>query len=346
MDFDIVLLPGDGIGPELTDGAVAVLSAIERKFGHNFNMREMPIGGSAVDLTGVPLPEDTLYACKNADGVILGAVGGEKWNDIKPHNRPERAIRTLYAAMGLHAGIYPVAPLSANLSKLKNVKNANILLVRDLYGGTNSGEHGYRDGVLGQEAFDTIVYSICETESIARVALALAAVRKNKITSVDKADALYSGKIWRATVERLAKTADVTLESEYAESFIESFAANPEKYDVVLVSNLIGTLLVPMLSAVPGFMGLMPMYALGNGKTGVYGGAQNTFVKHDNPVGTILASAMLLSSLGLSTEAAAIEKAVKKTLSKGLRTADIANGKKYVSCARMSEEIAMTVLNT
>ena len=340
--YNVVLLPGDGNGPGLVEGAATVLSAIGHKYNIRFNMLEKPIGGKALDVTGVPLPDDTVKACQAADGVIIGAIGGDKWNDLKPHNRPERALRALYSALGIGACIYPISPIHRALSR--SAANADILLVRDMCGGTEHGEHGYRDGVLGQEGFDTVVCSISEAESIAKIAAALATERGSTLTSVDKADVLDSAKLWRATVERIAKASEVPHKIETAEAFILNVTKAPETYGVVLASNMLGAMLVTMLSAIPGAVGLMPMCALGSGKANIYGGVPP--YDHDNPVGIILSSAMLLSSLKLSREAAEVELAVKRVLGKGLRTEDVANGKKYITGKKMAEEIAYSILNS
>ena len=358
MTCRITLLPGDGIGPEVTEGAVAVLNAVERKFGHSFGLTAMPFGGNALDLTGVPLPEDTLNACKQSDAVLVGAVGGPKWDDIKPHNRPERALISLRSALGLYAGLHPAvlypnlvsaSALRADVAKL----GADILLVRELSGGIYNGEHGYRDGALGQEAYDVEVYAISTVERIADMAFELARTRKKRVTSVDKANVLTASKLWRATVDRVAKGyPDVELVHKHVSNCALELLTRPDKFDVVLTSGLFGDMLMSELAAVVGSIGMLPSCVVGKGAIGIYGavhGSAPDIAGTDtaNPIGAILSAAMLLAtSLGLRAEAAAVDKAVKTTLSKGLRTKDIAHGKKHVSCSRMAEEIAMNVLNS
>lgn len=355
MDFNITLLPGDGIGPEVIDSAVAVLNAVERRFGHNFHLHSAPIGGSAIDLTGVPLPEETLKDCKSADAVLLGAVGGPKWDDLKPHNRPERGLLTLRSELKVFASLCPVvmyeelgasSALKSSVAKSK----ANIMLVREIAGGIYTGEHGYRDGALGQEAYDTEVYSINEVERIAKVAFELAESRNRRVLCVDKADMLTSGRLWQATVERVAKNYNfMHYEHALAGNAALRILTNPAEFDVILANNLFGDILASVLAALPGSIGMLPSAAIG-GIVGLYEpvhGAANALAGRDeaNPIGAILSAAMLLtSSLNLDKEAAAVENAVKKTLAKGLRTKDIAGGKKYVSCSRITEEIALDVL--
>lgn len=357
MNCRITLLKGDGIGPEVIDGATAVLNAVERKFGHDFGLSSMPFGGNALDLTGVPLPEETLNACKRSDAVLVGAVGGPQWNDIKPHNRPERALISLRSALGLYAGLYPavlypaLAPSSALRADVAK-RGADILLVRELSGGIYNGEHGYRDGALGQEAYDTDVYSISAVERIADMAFELARTRKRRVASVDKANVLTASKLWRATVDRVAKGyPDVEIVHKHVGNCAIELLTRPDEFDVILTSGLFGDMLVSELAAITGSIGMLPSCVVGKGAIGIYGavhGSAPDIAGKDtaNPIGAILSAAMLLaSSLGLRTEAAAIDKAVKTTLAKGLRTKDIAHGKKYVTCSRMAEEIAINVFN-
>lgn len=359
MDFKVTLLPGDGVGPEVIDSAVAVLNAVERKFGHNFHMHSMPIGGSAIDLTGVPLPAETLDACTSADAVLLGAVGGPKWEDLKPHMRPEKGLLSLRSGMGLFANLRPAvlyeeliqsSPLRPDLAK----KGVDIMMVRELTGGIYFGERGYRDGSLGQEAYDTEVYSIYEIERIAKLAFELAKTRGKRVTSVDKANVLETSRLWRATVERIAKGyPEVELEHMLVDNCAMQLVKNPSRFDVVLTSNMFGDILSDEAAAITGSIGMLPSSSLGAGNIGLYepihGSAPDIAGKDEvNPIATILAAAMMLStSLKLINEAMAIENAIHKVLAKGLRTKDVAIGiKKPVTCSRMTEEIALTILNS
>lgn len=357
MDFNITLLPGDGVGPEIIDSAVAVLSAVEKKFGHNFHMHRMDIGGCAIDSTGVPLPKETLDDCKAANAVLLGAVGGPKWDGLSPHIRPEKGLLSLRSGMGLFANLRPAvlhdelisaSPLRPDIAK----KGVDIMIVRELTGGIYFGERGYRDGEWGQEAYDTEVYSINEIERIAKIAFELAMTRGKRITSVDKANVLETSRLWRATVERIGKGyPEVQIENMLVDSCAMQLVKDPSRFDVILTSNMFGDILSDEAAAVTGSIGMLPSSSLGAGNIGLYepihGSAPDIAGKDEvNPIATILAAAMMLStSLKLFDEAMAVEAAVHKVLSKGLRTKDIAGGKKYVTCSRMSEEIALALLN-
>ncbi len=358
MNFNITLLPGDGVGPEIIDSAAAVLSAVETKFNHKFNMHRCDIGGVAIDKTGVPLPKETLDDCKAADAVLLGAVGGPKWDGLKPHLRPEKGLLSLRSGLGLFANLRPAvlydelltsSPLRHDIAK----KGIDIMMVRELTGGIYFGERGYRDGALGQEAYDTEVYSINEIERIAKLAFDLAMTRGKKVTSVDKANVLETSRLWRATVDRIAKGyPEVTVEHMLVDNCAMQLVRNPSRFDIILTSNMFGDILSDEAAAITGSIGMLPSSSLGAGNKGLYepihGSAPDIAGKDEvNPIATILAAAMMLStSLKLYDEAMTIESAVHKVLSKGFRTADIATGlKKPVTCTRMTEEIALAILN-
>lgn len=356
MDYKITLLPGDGIGPEVTDGAVAVLNAVERKFGHDFHLRPMPIGGSAIDRTGVPLPEETAEACRQSDAVLIGAIGGPKWDDLKPHLRPERGLLALRSALGAHAGLCPVVA-DRSVAVATTLRNdvikagVNIMLVRDIAGGIYLGQKGYRDGQYGQEAFDTEVYSINEVERLARMAFEIAAARRKKVTCVDKSDLLTSNRLFQATVERIAKNyPQVSYNHMLVGRAINTIMQSPSEFDVIITTNLFGDILCSALSGVFGSIGMLPTAAIG-GKTGIFGpahGAAPELAGKDvaNPIGAILSAAMMLATaLELNTEAAAIEASVKRTVAKGHVTADISCGRKAFPCSKVAEEIALGILN-
>ncbi len=358
MNFNVTLLPGDGVGPEVIDSAVAVLHAVERRFGHDFHMHPMPIGGNAIDVTGVPLPPETLTACNKSDAVLLGAVGGPKWNDLKAHMRPEKGLLSLRAGMKLFANLRPAvlydelistSPLRPDLAK----KGVDIMIVRELTGGIYFGDRGYRDGALGQEAYDTEVYSINEVERIAKIAFELAMTRKKRITSVDKSNVLETSRLWRATVDRVAKGyPEVKVEHMLVDNCAMQLVKNPSQFDLILTSNMFGDILSDEAAAITGSIGMLPSSSLGAGNIGLYepihGSAPDIAGKDEvNPIATILAAAMMLStSLKLVKEATAVDYAVKKALAKGLRTKDIASGKKHVTCSRMTEEIVINILNS
>lgn len=358
MDFNITLLPGDGVGPEIIDSAVAVLGAVERRFGHNFHMHRMDIGGCAIDATGVPLPKETLEDCKKANAVLLGAVGGPKWDDLKPHLRPEKGLLQLRQGMGLFANLRPAvlydelmqsSPLRADIAK----KGFDIMMVRELTGGIYFGERGYRDGQWGQEAYDTECYSISEVERIAKVAFEIAKTRSKHVTSVDKANVLETSRLWRATVERVAKGyPTIKLDHMLVDNCAMQIVKNPSQFDVILSTNMFGDILSDEMASITGSIGMLPSSSIGAGDIGLYepihGSAPDIAGRDEvNPIATILAAAMMLStSLKLFNEAMAVDAAVHKVLAKGFRTKDIASaGKKTVSCSRMTEEIALAVLN-
>lgn len=357
MDFNITLLPGDGVGPEVIDSAVAVLGAIETKFGHNFNMHRMNIGGVALNESGVPLPNETIEDCKKADAMLFGAVGGPKWDNQKPHLRPSRALLTLGQDLGLIAKLRP-ALLHSELTsscplRPDHIKNGvDIMVVNETFGGINRGEHGYRDGALGQEAFDTEIYSINEIESIAELAFGLAMARSKKLTSVDRADILETSRLWRATVDRVAKRyPEVTVRHMHVGFCTMQLIKDPSQFDVIFSPNMYGDIISDEATAITGSLCMLPSCTLGAGNKGLYGpihGPMSNIMGKDeiNPIATILSAAMMLStSLKLEREAAAIESAVRKVLAKGLRTKDIAVGKKYVTCSKMTESIALAILN-
>lgn len=356
MDYHITLLPGDGVGPEVIDAAVEVLTAIEAKFGHNFNFQRMSIGGTALDATGVPLPNETIEECKYADAILFGAVGGPKWDNLKPHLRPAKALSTLRQEIGmvanlrtavLHEPLVPACPL-----RPEGVKNGvDIMIVSDIAG---RGERGYRDGVHGQEAYDTEVYAVNDMEGIIELAFELAKARNKKITSVDRSDILETSRFWRATVDHVAKRyPDVTVRHMHTGLCAIQLVTNPSQFDVILTPNMYGDLISDEAAAITGSMCMLPSFSLGAGNKGMYGpihGPMSGIAGKDeiNPIATILSAALMLSmSLKLHTEATIIDNAVHKVLSKGLRTKDIAlPGKKYVSCSRMAEAIALAIYDT
>lgn len=354
----ITFLQGDGVGPELIDAAKKVLTAIEHRFGIDFFYNDMLIGGAAIDKTGVPLPDETLAACRESDAVLLGAVGGPKWDALSGHLRPEKGLLSLRSALELYANVRPIvmynelaanSPLSEQLTK----KGVNIMLVREIGGGIYTGERGYRDGAYGQEAYDTERYSISEIERIAKLAFEIAKTRNKKIVSVDKANVLETSRLWRATVSLIGSSyPDVKLEHMLAEDCAAQLAKDPSQFDVILTSNLFGEILSNQAAALTGAIGMLPSSSLGLGKVGLYSpihGPQTELAGKDaaNPVGILLSAAMMLGqSLDLVEEGAAIEAAIRKALARGFRTPDIAVGKKItaLSCSKMADEIVNIIL--
>lgn len=359
MEFKIAVIQGDGIGPEITNAAIGVLDAVAIKYGHKFNYSFPLMGGAAIDREGVPLPQATIDVCKKSDAVLLGAVGGPKWDNVESSLRPEKGLLGIRNALGLYANIRPAKLHSElkNACPLKNeiVKNGiDLVVVRELTGGIYFGERGERDSEFGKQAFDTEAYSEKEVDRIARIAFDMAMTRRQKVTSVDKANVLDSSKLWRATVEKVAKEYPaVKLEHMFVDNAAMQLVRDPSQFDIILTSNMFGDILSDEAAMITGSIGLLPSSSVGAGKCGLYEpihGSAPDIAGTDtaNPIATILSASMLLStSLGLVNEAAAVEAAVKKALAKGSRTPDIYSvGNKKVTCSKMGELIALNILNS
>ncbi|WP_049620678.1 3-isopropylmalate dehydrogenase [Frateuria defendens] len=330
MKARIVTLPGDGVGPEVTAVAVAVLKAVAQRFEHTFQFDEQPIGGIAIDTHGEPLPPATLEACRGADAVLLGAVGGPKWSDPNAPVRPEQGLLALRAALGVYANLRPlqVHPALAALSPLKNekLKHVDVLFVRELTGGAYFGAKTR----TSDAATDECKYTVAEIERVARRAFELARGRRGHVTSVDKANVLETSRLWRNTVTRIAaEYPDVKLEHQLVDSMAMLLLTQPGRYDVVVTENLFGDILTDEAAALAGSLGLLPSASLGEGKAGLYepihGSAPDIAGQGvANPVGTLLSAALLLRhSLGLDDEAAAVEAAVEEVLREGPHTRDL-----------------------
>ena len=347
MHFTITLLPGDGIGPEVVDAGVAVLVKVAERFGHSIDFREALIGGAAIDATGNPLPDATLAACKQADAILLGAVGGPKWSDPNAPVRPEQGLLKLRKELGLYANLRPVTvhPDLADLSPVKSdrLKGVDMLVVRELTGGIYFGEKR-RDG---DTAFDGCSYSVGEVERVVRLAARLAGKRKSRLTQVDKANVLETSRLWRQVTTRIIaeEFPGIELEHQLVDSMAMHLIAKPAAYDVIVTENLFGDILTDEAALLAGSLGLLPSASLGDSGPGVYEpihGSAPDIAGQDkaNPIGTILSVAMLLRwSLKLEAEAAAIEAAVGKVLSAGLRTADIAAGGPALGTREMTDAI-------
>lgn len=351
MKKTIAVIPGDGVGPEIVGEAVKVLAATAKKFGHDFEMTTYPVGGAAYDLCGDCLPDTTLAACKAADAVLLGAVGGPKWDSLPGPQRPEkRALLTLRKELGLFGNLRPAKVWDAlkGASPLKpEIVSAGIdvLVVRELIGGIYFGAH--ETAPDGQSALDKMPYSVPEIERIARLAFEAARKRKCRVTSVDKANVLATSRLWRETVTRLgaAEYPDVALDHMYVDNAAMQLVRDPAHFDVLLTENMFGDILSDEASQITGSIGMLPSASLGTGGHGLYepihGSAPDIAGKNiANPIATILsASLMLRHSFGLKAEADAIEQAVGKVLAKGVRTADIAAGGAAVSTTEMGAVI-------
>ena len=328
----IVILGGDGIGPEVTREAVRVLEAIARRYGHEFVFAEHVIGGAAIESTQSPLPAQTLSACGTADAVLLGAVGGPKWSDPNAKIRPEQGLLGLRKGLNLFANLRPVtihpALLDASPLKPEVLKGTDIVVVRELTGGIYFGEKHRTDDF----ASDLCTYSVEEVQRVTRVAGRLALGRRKRIVSVDKANVLETSRLWRTTVERVVREEfpEVELEHMLVDSAAMHLIRKPASFDVILTENMFGDILTDEASMLAGSMGLLPSASLGAGKLGVYepihGSAPDIAGQGvANPYGAILSVAMLLRhSLDLPQEAASVEKAVAESISAGVWTADLA----------------------
>ena len=356
MNAALVLLPGDGIGPEIVAEARRVLETVADRFGHAFEMTERPIGGAAIDATGDPLPPDTLAACRAADAILLGAVGGPKWDDPHAAVRPEQGLLKIRKELGLFANLRPIKPLDAlvDASPLKTeiVRGTDILFVRELTGGVYFGESGRRDD--GRTAYQEMVYSEAEVERIVRLAAGLARGRGGRLTSVDKANVLEPSRLWRATATRLVadEFPDVTLEHVLVDAMAMHLIARPRDFSTVVTGNLFGDILTDAASMLPGSLGLLPSASLGDGSgpglfEPIHGSAPDIAgTGKANPLATILCAAMLLrDGLTLTAEADAVEAAVHAAVAAGVRTADIAAGGPSVGTREAADAVIARLTN-
>lgn len=335
MDYNIALLRGDGIGPEIVDSAVEVLKEVGVKYNHNFNFTPYLIGGSAYDETGEPLPKETVDGCLSSDSVLLGAVGGPKYDTLPPEKRPEKALLGIRSALGLFTNLRPAKlyPALSDASPLRTelIKDGfDIMIVRELTGGIYFGDRGYRQGKYGEEAYDTECYSRFEIERIARVAFETAMKRGKRLASIDKANVLETSRLWRKTVHEIAKEyPEVEVRDVLVDNAAMQIVRNPSQFDVVLCSNMFGDILSDEASQVTGSIGMLPSASLNEGTRGMYepihGSAPDIAGKGiANPLATILSASMMLRySFSLAKEADDIDNAVNQFLNDGLRTADL-----------------------
>lgn len=334
MKYKIATLAGDGIGPEIISSAKAVLGAVGKKFGCQFDFDDCLIGGAAIDAVGAPLPDETVQKAKAAHAVLLGAVGGDKWDNCP--KRPETALLSIRKELRLYANLRPakIYPCLANESALKPEtvrRGINLITVRELTGGIYFGDRGYKtNSAFGREAYDTESYSELEIERVARIAYELAQQRSRHVTLVDKANVLTSSKLWRKVVTDINEDyPDVRVDMMYVDNAAMQLALNPSQFDVILTSNMFGDILSDLSAAIVGSIGIMPSASLGETTLGMYEaihGSAPTIAGQNiaNPTGTVLSAAMLLRhSLDLNAEASAVELAVERALSDGCRTADL-----------------------
>ncbi|MGI6667995.1 MAG: 3-isopropylmalate dehydrogenase [Acetivibrionales bacterium] len=353
MKYKIAVLKGDGIGPEIVDQAIAVLEAVGGKHGLVFEFREELIGGSAIDACGDPLPGATLKTCRESDAVLLGAVGGPKWEGLPGDKLPEAGLLRIRSELGLFANLRP-AVIYESLKDASPLKaeiigdNVDILVVRELTGGIYFGKRGRTGAGTGcEEAYDTESYSAAEIERIARLAFETALGRRRKVTSIDKANVLESSRLWREVVTRVSKEyPDVRLNHMYVDNAAMQLVMNPGQFDVIVTSNMFGDILSDEASIITGSIGMLPSASLGSGTFGLYEpihGSAPDIAGQDkaNPIATILSAAMMLRySLGKDDLAALVENAVKNILDKGYRTPDIAQtGAKVVGTCEMGKII-------
>ena len=353
MEKNIALLRGDGIGPEIVDSAVAVLEVVAEKFGHTFNFTPYLIGGAAIDATGNPLPQETVDGCLAADSVLLGAVGGPKWDTLPAAIRPEKGLLGIRAAMGLYtnlrpAKLYPAlkeeCPLRADIV----AQGFDLMMVRELTGGIYFGERGRREGKYGPEAWDTEAYSVMEVERIARAAFEAARKRRKNVISIDKANVLETSRLWRETVHRITEEyPDVTCTDMLVDNAAMQLVRRPSQFDVVVTSNMFGDILSDEASQITGSIGMLPSASLGATTRGLYepihGSAPDIAGQNKaNPIATVLSAAMMLRyAFDMMDESDCIEKAVDAVLNDGIRTADIvgSSGIEPIGCKEMTAEI-------
>ncbi len=337
MNINLAVVKGDGIGPEIVTEAEKVLDKIGELYGHSFKYTDILAGGCAIDATGVPLPEESVKIAKESDSVLLGAVGGPKWDSLPGSQRPEKALLGLRSQLGLFANIRPAkmhkaladaCPLKPEISD----GGLDLVIVRELTGGLYFGERGRRDGGdMGETAYDELKYSEKEIERIGRVGFELAMKRKRKkVTSVDKANVIETSRLWRETMHRLSKEYP---EVEYEDMLVDNCAMqlvrNPGQFDVIITENMFGDILSDEASMTTGSIGMLPSSSLGSTSLGMYepihGSAPDIAGQNKaNPIATILSCAMMLrDSFNLGAEAECIENAVSAVLDAGYRTADI-----------------------
>ncbi|WP_422477966.1 3-isopropylmalate dehydrogenase [Pleomorphochaeta sp. DL1XJH-081] len=354
MKMRLALIPGDGIGPDIVAEAVKVMGAVGTKFGHKFDYSFYLAGGSALDSVGVPLPESTLLGCQDAEAVLLGAVGGPKWDHLAGEQRPEKALLGLRGGLGLFCNLRP-ALLYEQLSDACPLRKdliaggLDIMVVRELTGGIYFGERGRNEH--GDTAFDTMAYSIPEIERIARMAFEIAMKRNKKLMSVDKANILETSRLWRSVVNSMASEyPEVEVDHMYVDNAAMQLVRNPRQFDVIVTENMFGDILSDEASMITGSIGMLPSASLRSDSFGMYepihGSAPDIAGKDlANPIATILSVAMMLRyTFTLSEEADAIEQAVGKVLDEGWRTGDImSEGMKQVGTKEMGSLIARNI---
>ena len=352
MKKNIALVRGDGIGTEIVEEALKILKALAKLYKHDFSFSEVLAGGCAIDKTGLCLPDESLKACKDSDAVLLGAVGGPKWDKEKSTNRPEQAILKLRKELNLFANIRPAflfdilkeaSPLKPEILE----KGIDLLILRELTGGVYFGEHKTQSIDNELVASDDMSYKQSEIERIAKLGFEIARTRKKRLCSVDKANVLDTSRLWRKVLDEMAKKyPDVELEHMYVDNAAMQLCARPSHFDVLLTENMFGDILSDEASVITGSIGLIPSASINESSKGLYepihGSAPDIAGQNKaNPIATILSVAMMLKlSFKLEKEAKAIEDAVQETLKQGFRTADIMSKDcTLLTCSQMGDEI-------
>ncbi len=356
MEYKLAVIPGDGIGPDVVEQTLRVLDKVGEKFGHTFHYHKVLAGGCAIDATGGCLPQETIDVCKASDAVLLGAVGGWKWDTLPGDQRPERALLGLRKALGLFANLRPALLFEqlADASPLKPeilAGGLDIVVVRELTGGIYFGEKGFKDTDLGPAAYDVEQYAEEEVRRIAKVAFDMAMKRSKHVTSVDKANVLESSRLWRRVVAEVAQDyPEVTLDNLYVDNAAMQLVRNPRQFDVIVTSNIFGDILSDEASQITGSIGMLPSASLAKGNFGMYEpvhGSAPDIAGQDkaNPMATILSAAMMLRyTFGLLQEADAVENAVKAVLDQGYRTPDLFAGEgTLIGTAEMGRRIAEAI---
>jgi 3-isopropylmalate dehydrogenase len=361
----LAFLPGDGVGPEIVTEAAKALDAVAHRFGHTFDSEEYLIGGAAIDSYGTPLRDEDVDTCRDADGILLGAIGGPKWDDPRGTVRPEQGLLKLRKSLGLFANLRPVAvmPPLADSSPIKVdiVRDVDIMVVRELTGGLYFGRPSRQwQERRGRAAVDTLIYREHEIERVARLAFELARGRKKKVSSVDKANVLSTSRLWRSIVTEVANDyQDVEFEHVLVDSMTMHLIRHPAKFDVIVTENMFGDILTDEASVLAGSIGLLPSASIGAKTSGSKAGPLGVYEPihgsapamagqgRANPTGTILSAALMLRySLGLEEEAVSIETAVNLVIERGVRTRDIASDAlNPVSTSEFGSAVAEAIRN-
>ncbi|MBA3944739.1 MAG: 3-isopropylmalate dehydrogenase [Herpetosiphonaceae bacterium] len=362
--YQITLLPGDGIGPEVVAEGVKVLKAVGQRFGLSFELREALLGGIAIDTTGTALPDETVRLCQEADAVLLGAVGGPKWDDPQAKVRPEQGLLGIRKALGLYANLRPVTIhpklLGASPLKAERLQGVDLLVVRELTGGIYFGEKGRTGTGADESAFDVCTYSVAEIERVVRAAGEWARGRRRKLTSVDKANVLETSRLWRSTTAQVIRDEfpDITLETMLVDACAMHLLRRPADFDVIVTENMFGDILTDEASMLAGSMGLLPSASLGASTPGrstrmglyepIHGSAPDIAGRGlANPLATILSVALLLRySLGLDEAAQVVERAVEQVIEAGTVTADIADpGEQVCSTIEVGDAVTEAIVS-